>query len=176
VKTDFWGKYHKMAKDREQKIARILYVEQGKTAKEISQLKGVSEQTISKWVGKFGWRDQRNARISSPSLRVENIRQLINELSEQRLEYGRELKEAEAKGDAKELSSLRKQIAQVDDAVSKWNKTLENVGKESRISLTTYLACMEMIFDSLRAYDEKKFFETIEFQEAHLNEVSLKFK
>jgi DNA-binding CsgD family transcriptional regulator len=37
-----------MAKEKERKLARIMFVEQGKTAKEISRLLSVSEPTLSK--------------------------------------------------------------------------------------------------------------------------------
>ena len=165
-----------MAKEREQKIARIMFVEQGKTAKEISRLLNVSEPTLSKWINLKGWRDERNARLSAPGIRTENIKQLINQLSEERLTLSRELKQAELASDLKRCTELRGSIARTDDAVSKWNKTLENIGKESRISLATYLSVMEMIFDSLRQFDEKLFLQMLDFQEVHLNEVSLTFK
>lgn len=165
-----------MAKEREQKIARLLYVEQGKTAKEISSLIGVSEVTLSKWVTKFGWRDQRNAIIANPGVREDNIKQLINGLTEQRLEVAAQLRDAEHKGDSQLAFDIRKQLSQIDDAVSKWNKTLQNVKKESQISLSTYLSVMEMIFDSLRQFDEKLYLKMIDFQEHHLNDVSLRFK
>ena len=165
-----------MAKEREQKIARLLYVEQGKTAKEISALVGVSEQTLTKWVSKFGWRDQRNALIANPGIREDNIRQLINELSEQRLELSRQLRDADKSADTALAHDLRKQMYQIDDAVSKWNKTLINIKKETQISLATYLNVMEMLFDALRQHDEKKYLGLLDFQEQHLNDVSLRFK
>ncbi|MBS2100702.1 transposase [Carboxylicivirga linearis] len=165
-----------MAKEKELKIAKVMFVEQGKTAKEIGRLLNVSEQTLSRWVNKYGWADQRNARLSAPKIRTENIKQLINDLSEQRLKLGRELIDAEKALDHDRCSQLRASIAKVDDGVSKWNKTLETINKESRVSLSTYLAVMEMIFDALRSFDEKLFLQLLDFQEVHLNEVSLKFK
>jgi transposase-like protein len=165
-----------MAKEKEQRIARIMFVEQGKTAKEISSLLNVSEQTLSKWVNKFAWPAERNARLSAPGIRTENIKQLINDLTEQRLSLSRELMAAEKDGDNDTCASLRSQIAKVDDAVSKWNKTLETINKESRVSLSTYLAVMEMIFDALRVYNESLYLQLLDFQEVHLNEVSMKFK
>lgn len=165
-----------MAKDREQKLARLLYVEQGKTAKEISTLIGVSEQTLTKWVNKLGWRDQRNAIIANPGIREDNIKQLINGLTEQRLELAAQLRDAENKGDSAIAFDLRKQLGQIDDAVSKWNKTLLNVKKDSQISLSVYLSVMEMIFDALRDFDEKLFIKTLDFQEEHLNDASKRFK
>lgn len=167
-----------MAKEKERKLARIMFVEQGKTAKEISRLLSVSEPTLSKWINADGeaWRNERNARLSAPKIRTENIKQLINDLSEQRIKLNRELMDAERNGDHDRCSQVRAAIAKVDDGVSKWNKTLETIDKESRVSLATYLAVMEMIFDALRTHDEKLYLQLLDFQEVHLNEVSLKFK
>lgn len=165
-----------MAKDKEKKIARILYVEQGKTAKEISSLVSVSEVTISKWVTKLGWKDERNARLSSPIRKAENVRELINVLCERRLELDNELKEAEKAEDSKLIADIRAQIARADDSVSKWNKTYATINKENQIPLATYLSVMYMIFDSLKAFDESLYIKLLDFQEAHLQEASLKFK
>ncbi len=165
-----------MAKEKEHKVARIMYVEQGKTAKEISRLVDVSEQTLSKWINTNGWRDERNARLSAPGVRTDNIKQLINDLTEQRLTLTRDLKEAEARVDLERCTELRSSIAKVDDGVSKWNKTLETINKESTVTLSMYLLVMEMIFDALRHHDEKLYLLMLDFQEVHLNEVSIKFK
>ncbi len=131
---------------------------------------------MSKWVNDNNWREERNARLSAPGVRSENIKQLINDLSEQRLSLSRELKEAEAEGDNTLCGEIRSRIARVDDSVSKWNKTLETIGKQNTVSLSTYLSVMEMIFDALRAHDEKLYLQLLDFQEVHLNNVSLKFK
>lgn len=167
-----------MAKEKEKKLARILYVEQQKDAKEIATLIGVSEVTLSKWVNENNeqWKKERSARTSTPTARTDNIRQIINDLSEERINLSRQLKEAERNVDLEQQKVLRTSIAQTDDAVSKWNKTLETVDKENQVTLTTYLAVMEMLFDAMRKYDEKLFFQTVDFQDVHLNEVSLKFK
>jgi transposase len=167
-----------MAKEREKKIAKVLYVEQLKEAKEISKLINVSEVTLSKWVNENGgaWKIERNAKMSNPNVRTDNIKQIINDLSEQRITLNTQLKQAELNGDLKETGLLRESIARIDDAVSKWNKTLTSIDKESQVTLSTYLAIMEMLFDALKAFDEKLFFSTLDFQEVHLNDVSLKFK
>ena len=167
-----------MAKEKEKKIAKILYIEQNKDAKEISTLIGVSEVTLSKWVNENNesWKKQRNARMSNPSVRTDNIKQIINDLSEQRITLGHQLKIAERDSDLEECTLTRKSIASIDDAVSKWNKTLTSIDKENQVTLSSYLAVMEMLFEAIKAYDEKLFFNTLDFQEVHLNEVSLKFK
>ena len=165
-----------MAKAKEQKVARIMYVEQGKTAKEISDLLSVTEATISKWVANGGWKSLRAARIAMPSIRTENIRQIINQLTEDRIQYATDLREAEQEKNAELVMEYHKKIAQIDDAVSKWNKTLQNIDQDNRISLSVYLQVMEMIFDDLKRYDESLYLKLIDFQDVHINEVSLRFK
>lgn len=165
-----------MAKEKERKLARILYVEQNKDAKEISQLINVSEVTLSKWVNLYAWKDLRSAKNSNQTNRTQNIRQIINDISEQRIAEGRALMEAESNADMELCQAIRTRIAKLDDAVSKWNKTLENIDKENQISLSVYVNVMEMVFNALKSYDEKLYLQTLDFQDAHLNDVSLKFK
>lgn len=167
-----------MAKEREKKIAKVLYVEQQKDAKEISKLVNVSEVTLSKWVNENNgaWKRERNARISNPNVRTDNIKQIINDLSEQRITLHGQLIQAEKNNDLEETTRLRESIARIDDAVAKWNKTLTSIDKESQVTLSIYLAVMEMLFDALKAFDEKLFLSTLDFQDVHLNDVSLKFK
>lgn len=158
------------------RLARILYVEQGKTAKDTAEMVGVSEATVSKWVNKYNWKGQRAARLTAPMARTENIKQIINQLTEDRILYSQELREAEHNKDAKLVMELYRKIAQVDDAVSKWNKTLTNIDKENRITLSVYLQVMEMLFDELKRFDETLYIKMLDFQEVHLNDVSLRFK
>jgi transposase len=167
-----------MAKEREKKIAKILYVVHGKDAKEISKLINVSEVTLSKWVNEnnAAWKKERNARISSPKVRTDNIEQIINDLSEQRITLNTQLKQAEANQDLEETTRLRESIARIDDAVAKWNKTLSSIDKDNQITLSTYIAVMEMIFDAMKEFDESLYLQTLDFQELHLNNVSLRFK
>lgn len=166
-----------MAKTKERSIARNYFVELGKTAKEISELLGVSEQTISKWVNdpKENWKHQRNAKVSKTEVRTDNIRMLINCLTEDRLSLDKKLKESEANGSNEEVAELRKEIARVDDSISKWNKTLSTVDRENRISLGEYLSTMETIFQALRIHNEKVYLQTIDFQEKHINEIASRY-
>lgn len=161
-----------MAKEKERRTGHILYVEQGKTAREVADLIGVAEKTIGDWIAKGGWKEERTARQASPAKRADNIRQIITTLSEDRLRLDRECKQAEGR-DPDELSKLREEISRIDDAVSKWNKTLENIEKETRISLATYLGVMDQIFAAMRTYDVKLYMNTVEFQEAHIHKISI---
>jgi len=160
-----------MAKEKERRTARILYVEQGKNAREVSDLIGIPEKTISQWVAKGSWKTERTARQASPVRRADNIKQIITNLSEERLELDRKIKAAESSADTEKLTKLREEVSRIDDAVSKWNKTLENIEKESRVSLTTYLNVMDQIFTAMRQYNTRLFMDTIEFQDDHLHKV-----
>jgi len=178
-----------MAKDRERKIARNYYVDMGKTAKEIAELLGVSQQILTKWVNdpKENWKEQRNAKISNSEISTENINKLIVGLCDDRLNLAENLKKLEAElAKTKEttaknllvvqISSIRKNLASIDDSVSKWNKTRVNLQKENDITFTVHMKVMEEIFNDLRAYDEKLYLKTIDFQELHLNKVAGRYK
>jgi predicted transcriptional regulator len=161
-----------MAKEKERRTAHILYVEQGKTAREIADLIGVAEKTIGEWVSKGAWKEERTARQASPVKRADNIKLIITNLSEDRLSLDRRIKAAEAEGKSGMLPDLREEVSRIDDAVSKWNKTLENIESENRISLSTYLNVMDQIFQAIRQYDVKLFMSTVEFQESHIHKIS----
>jgi len=165
-----------MAKDKEKATARILYVEQGKTGKEISMLIGVAEKTISSWVNdpRENWKGLRNARTTSPQKRIENIREIIGTLADRRIQLGRDLMALEEDGTNETIEAKRKEISQIDDAVSKWNKTLKDLDKENRVSLSAHLKIMDEIFDSMRHFDEKLYYSTIKFQEHYLIAISSK--
>jgi len=165
-----------MAKDQERAIAHNLYVEQGKTAKEISALLHVSEKTIRAWVNANdeAWKKERNARTTSPLKRIENIREIIGNLADRRINLGKELITLEKDGDNEAIEAKRKEISQIDDAVSKWNKTLKDLDKENRVSLAGHLKIMDEIFDTMRHFDEKLYYNTIKFQEHYLVVISSK--
>ena len=163
-----------MAKERERRTAHILYVEQKKSAKEVAELVGVSEKTLSDWVTKFNWKTERNARNTSPTQRIANIENIIAGLAEERIELSRRLQDSEKAANKDEVDEIRRQISKLDDAVSKWNKTLRDINKESKIPLATYLEVMQTIFEALQHYNPKLFMQTLDFQEQHIHDVSLK--
>lgn len=170
-----------MAKDNERRLAKIMYVDQLKDAKEISQILKVSEATLSKWVNKEGWKEQRNAKLSTPEVQTDNIKQVINGLTEDRISLDRQLKDAERRAATDktalvEVAAIRKNIAQVDDSISKWNKTLLSVQKEQTISFSSYMYAMEQIFNALHVYNEKLYLQTLDFQEDHLNDVARRYR
>lgn len=162
-----------MAKEKEKKTARILFVEQGKSRKDIATLLGVTEKTIGAWVDKFGWLKERAARNASPVKRSENIKSIITSLSEERIELSNQIRIAEEAADLDRVSDLRNQTSHIDDAVAKWNKALITIDNESKINLSIYINVMERIFSAMRLHDVKLFMQTIEFQEQHLHRITL---
>ncbi|MBV5336897.1 MAG: hypothetical protein J0653_02600 [Deltaproteobacteria bacterium] len=163
-----------MAKEKEKKLAHILYVEQGKDACEISTLVKVSEVTLSKWVREGAWKIERDARNSSPHLSIGNIKKIMGSLGEDRLRLNKELRQAECSSDAESATDIRKQINRVDDAISKWNKALGAMDKESRVSLSSYLWVMEEVFQGLRAFDLDLYMKTLDYQEYHIQQMCVK--
>lgn len=161
-----------MAKEKEKKQAYIFYVEMGKNARETSELTGISEVTLSKWVNEGKWKEARASFIARPKVRGENISQIINGLAERRIELSQNLRELECEGSSDEAEKIRTEIARIDDSVSKWNKTLMSIEKDGRISMSVYLDVMERIFNSLRGYNEKLYMNTLEFQEYHVHDIS----
>ena len=157
-----------MAKDKEKKLAHILFVEQGKDACEISPLIKVSEVTLSKWVREGGWKAERDARNSSPHLSIGNIKKIMGSLGEDRLRLTKDLRQAEANIDTDGATEFRKQISRVDDAISKWNKALGTMDKESRVSLSSYLWVMEEIFQAMRGFNLDLYMKSLDFQEDHI--------
>ena len=162
-----------MAKNRERGNAKVFFL-QGKTQKEIARLVSVQEKTIGEWVKKYSWKAERDARISSSKNQVQNIKNIISTMAEERLEIQQELTRAKDCENKEEIERLQKEAARVGDEVSKWNKTLENMDKENRVSLSVYLDVMDDIFKAMQQVSPKIFMQTLDFQEAHLSNISLK--
>lgn len=54
-----------LSKDAEREFARILYVSERITAKEIAERVKVSEKTIGSWIEKFGWDKLRQSLLTT---------------------------------------------------------------------------------------------------------------
>ena len=164
-----------MAKDRERKLFEIYFIDHGLTAKEAAKRVDVTEKTASDWVGRFHMKERRDAKNASPAKRLGNIKEIISCLSNEWLNIDRQIKELEAKGSQNgKIAGLRTRIKGIGDDVSKWNKTLENVEKESQVPLATYIHVMEDIFQALLSHDRDIYMNLVDFQEQHLNAISEK--
>ena len=167
-----------MAKNKERRTAKTMFLK-GKSQKEIALAVKVQEKTIGNWVKKYGWLNERDARFNSTKNRIENIKAIISTLSENRLEVDKALQHAKkefvetSEDTCKEaIERLQKEAAVISDEVSKWNKTLENLDKENRISLATKITVMEDIFQDLQNYDSKLFMKMLDFQEQYLTKIA----
>jgi transposase len=158
-----------MAKDNERRTARILFVEQAKTGKEIAELLGVSEKSISNWVTKYGWKKAQTLHAASKENRLDNLIQIVDDLAANRIELNNSLKKS---NDIQEQKTIRAQIAEIDNSITRWTKQITAVNKDETITLGTYLSVMKSIFNSLQRYSPELYLKTIEFQEIHINEQS----
>ncbi len=163
-------------KDKEREVARIMYTKQGLDARTIAGRLNLNIKTVYRWIKQYNWQALRSAELTKPTQRLENIRQIIFDLAEQRLAISNQIKEAEKKADKDTIAQLRKDLAQIDNAASYWNKVLAQIDKESKVSLAQYLLIMEEIFEALRQYDPKIFIQTIEFQEYYLQKLTARYE
>jgi len=123
------------------------------------------------------WRQERDARMGSVESRVNNIKELISSLSEERLEIQRKIQELKGsdlpKGDKTvALSQMMDEASKLDDGVSKWNKTLENLDKKNKVSLSLYIHVMERVMKAIEKKHPNIFSQLIDFQEEHLTEIA----
>lgn len=161
-------------KDQQRIIAKSMYVDQGKQGKEIAALLGVSEVTMSGWVKDGRWKEEREARLNSLSERSENIKKVISNLTEQRLEIDLMRKEATAARDKETIYLCDAQAVGIADQISKWNKALISLDKNNRLTLDLYLEVMDEVFKSMMAYDNPLYMKTLDFQQAHVEFISKK--
>lgn len=176
-----------MAKDNERKLAKEFYIQQNKTEEEISVKLKVSLRTVQRWVKDGNWKKTRDALANGPKQRIERTELVVDSMVEERLSILKELKELQTEKELNppedpkalaeindHIASLRKQAAAIDDAISKWNKRIENLNKDSKITLSVYMEVMDRIFQALRLADEPLYMKTLDFQENHLEDISSK--
>lgn len=165
-------------KTSERRTARILYVEQLKTAKEIADLVGVTENTVGGWITKGNWKIERDTKVNSVKKQKEQINHVISAIAERRIQIERELAECDPENptDAKRIAELRSEAINKADEAAKWNKTLSNLDKANSTSLETYLLVMDEIFSDLRESLPKIYLQLLDFQEKHIQKTALKYQ
>lgn len=151
-----------------------MYVEQGYNAKEIAQKIGVNERTVGRWVQANKWKTARDAFVNAPTKRIGNIKEVISDLTEQTLDLQKERRLCIANGDKARVKEINIELVGIADQISKWNKALAVMDKDSRITLDVYIDVMEDIFKCMHASDQTLHFKTLEFQETHLRYISQK--
>jgi len=125
-----------MAKKKERDIAKVLYIENGYTAKEIAERLQTSDKTINRWVSAGQWRELRTSKHSKIEKRELNIIEIISDMAEERIRLQEQIMSEQKKTsqDTDVIIDLRKKTAQIDDAISKWNKTLTTIKKDNEIN------------------------------------------
>lgn len=162
-----------MAKTQERILAKELFF-QFKLQNEIARIVGVQEKTIGDWIKKFGWNKERDARFNGSKNQIQQIKNLIGTLTEERISLIRQIEDSRQLNNVEETKKLQKRANEIADEVSKYNKTLLTLDKENRISLAVYLDVMESIFKGIQKHNPKLYMQLLSFQEEHLSEISLK--
>lgn len=156
------------------KEAHDLYVNDGLSNKEISERLKVSEKSVSKWINDNEglWKEERRAAVVNSKQQAGNIKEIIRMLAEDKLDILQRIDEAEKEGDKELVMELRKQAASLDNSVNAWGKQMENMNKENRITLSVYLEVMDRVFDAMKKANPHLYYESLDFQEAHIYDVS----
>lgn len=122
-------------KDQAKETAHQLFLDGKHTSKEIAALLNISERTISKWVQAGKWKEERAMRNVTPRELEADIMEIISELITQR----------KTCVDPKERISIA-------DQISKYNKLLETMRKETRLALHVYVT----VLDELLAFQNTR--------------------
>ncbi|WP_313214232.1 hypothetical protein [Soonwooa sp.] len=176
-----------MAKDQEKKLAKESYIHHNKSDEEIAHKYKVSLRTAQRWIKEGNWKKLRDSKANGSEQRIERTQLVVDSMVEERLTILKAVAElqkqkewdspptrdAQASLDA-QIAQLRKQAASIDDAISKWNKRIENLNKEGKLTLSLYMEVMERIFEAMRLSNEPLYMQTLDFQENHLEDVASK--
>lgn len=164
-----------MAKAKEKEVAKKLYVELGKTQKEIAEDLGVTQKTIGNWVEAGAWKAERSALINNTSNRAEKFKAVLEDLADEQLMISQKIKDAEGRGDFKEAAIHRKTASSIADQVGKYQKALEKLDKEHKISLSVRLECMEHVFNEMQSYDKALYLKCLDYQQYYLQRIAQNF-
>lgn len=159
-------------KTHERALAKELYM-RGLNQKEVANRVGVQERTVGAWVKKYGWRTERDARINSDAGRISSLKSIIGNLSEERLNIMRKL---EKERDPKKITELNQRGLHIAGEVANYNKALESLQDQKRVSLAVYIDVMEQIFNALQLHSPKLYLKLVDFQQDHLAEVAIKYQ
>lgn len=174
-----------MAKETEKMLAKKLYIEQNKTPDEIAARLKVNRRTVDRWMDTGNWKKIRDAKANGGKERIERTQQVVDSLTDERLSILGDIKECQLQleddnsdEDRKDLLAriafCRKQAASIDDAIAKWNKRIEGLNKETKVTLSMYMEVLEDIFEAMRQFNEPLYMNTLDFQEHHLEQVANK--
>ena len=162
-----------MAKAQERILAKELYFK-FKMQKEIARIVGVQEKTIGDWIKKYAWKKERDARFNSGKNQIQQIKKLIGKITDQRIALSRKVDDAILAEDFTKVEEIQQSANRLADEVSKYNKTLQTLDTENRISLSVYLDVMESVFKGIQEHNPKTYMALLDFQDEHIMEISEK--
>lgn len=159
-------------KTHERALAKELYM-RGLNQKEVANRVNVQERTIGAWVKKYGWRTERDARINSDSGRIDALKDIIAQLTQQHIGVLEQLKDEKDPATRIEKQKLGFSLS---NEVANYNKALESLQDQKRVSLAVYIDVMEQIFNALQLHSPKLYLKLVDFQQDHLAEVAIKYQ
>jgi transposase len=139
-------------KRKAKETAKQIFLDGKQTSKEIAQLVGVSERTLSKWVTEEKWREDRANRNVTPRELEADVVQIISALIEER----------------KGCDDPKRRVA-IADEISKYNKLMETLRKETRIALHVYVNVLDELMGFSSTRFPKQTPSMIEVQRAFLD-------
>lgn len=135
-----------MAKEAQRQQARILYIDQCLTAKEIAARLKVAEKTVGKWVDVGNWKDLRLSKQTSSDVLASKYNELLSNLLDKRLKLEKQPTKTEE--DKSNYSSIV-------DEMSKISAIIDRIQKDGRVSLRTHIHCLEKFFSALQLQNRK---------------------
>jgi transposase len=158
--------------DQKRSVAKHMFIDQNKTAKEIAGVLSISQKTVGEWCKKYNWKQEKEMREVAAPKRTENLQCILDDMATKRIALTADIAVAEAAKDTETVDKLRKEISGIDVSVAAWNKRLQQADKEGKVTNIQYIQVMDKFFEALAQYDYQLYLKTVPFQEVHLAEVS----
>lgn len=137
-------------KDKERELAKALFIETGKTQKEIAAMVAVTEKTMSAWVEAGKWDVLRSGRVSTTTQAVANMQAMLQLRSEEIL--------TDMRGGA---------ATKYGDELLKISMAIEKL--KGATSITTYIQVCQEFMGFVGSQDHKFRAQLAEYQSAFLN-------
>ncbi|MBL8002385.1 MAG: DUF1804 family protein [Flavobacteriales bacterium] len=149
-----------MAKTEQKKAARVMFVEHGKSRRDIAALVGVREKTVGDWASDGNWEELRAEHIG----RQENVVRTLKELVQRKAQECLDLD-----NDPKADPGVK---AKAYDALSKATKALDVARGENDITLSVRVRTMEWVFEELQGAHPDIYRQLLDFQESLLEKAA----
>lgn len=149
-----------MAKHEQRKAARVMFVEQGRTRRDIANALGVREKTVGEWAKEGNWEALRTEHVGRKDNVISTLKELIQLKTDQCIKL-----ERDPKSDPSEK-------AKAYDALSKASKALAEARGEDDMTLSVRIRVMQWVFDELEEAHPELYRQLVDFQERMLEKAS----